>query len=53
MQLEQLYQKALNFEYLTKEEGMFLFENAPLAELSYVADTLRKKHIVLNTSQRL
>jgi cyclic dehypoxanthinyl futalosine synthase len=45
MQLEQLYQKALNFEYLTKEEGMFLFENAPLAELSYVADTLRKKQV--------
>ena len=45
MQLEQLYQKALNFEYLTKEEGMFLFEKAPLAELSYVADTLRKKQV--------
>ena len=35
MQLEELYKRALNFEYLTKEEGMFLFENAPLAELSY------------------
>lgn len=45
MQLEQLYQKALNFDYLTKEEGMFLFEHAPLAELSYVADTLRKKQV--------
>ena len=42
MQLDELYKKALNFEYLTKEEGMFLFENAPLAELSYVADELRK-----------
>ncbi len=45
MQLEQLYQKALNFDYLTIEEGMFLFENAPLAELSYLADTLRKKQV--------
>ncbi len=30
MQLEALYQRALNFEHLSKEEGMFLFENAPL-----------------------
>lgn len=42
MQLDELYKKALNFEFLTKEEGMFLFENAALSELSYVADELRK-----------
>lgn len=29
MQLADLYQKALNFEFLTIEEGMFLFEHAP------------------------
>ena len=45
MQLADLYQKALNFEFLTIEEGMFLFENAPLAELSFVADELRKKQV--------
>ncbi len=45
MQLEELYKKALNFEYLTKEEGMFLFENAPLNELSYIANELRKKQV--------
>ena len=45
MQLDELYKKALNFEYLTKEEGMFLFENAPLNELSYIANELRKKQV--------
>jgi len=45
MQLDVLYQKALNFEYLTKEEGMFLFEHAPLTELTYVANELRKKQV--------
>ena len=42
MNLETLYQRDLNFEHLTKEEGMFLFENAPLNELSHVANELRK-----------
>lgn len=42
MELSQLYKKALNFEFLSAEEGVFLFENAPLTELSYVANELRK-----------
>jgi cyclic dehypoxanthinyl futalosine synthase len=42
MQLADLYQKALNFEFLSIEEGMFLFEQAPLAELMNVADEMRK-----------
>jgi cyclic dehypoxanthinyl futalosine synthase len=41
MQLNDLYQKALNLEFLSVEEGMFLFEHAPLTELVVVADTLR------------
>ena len=45
MNLETLYQRALNFEHLTKEEGMFLFENAPLNELSHIANELRKKQV--------
>lgn len=45
MQLSDLYQRALNFEFLTKEEGQFLFEQAPLAELMHVADELRKKQV--------
>lgn len=42
MQLTNLYKKALAFEFLTVEEGVYLFENAALAELMYVADELRK-----------
>lgn len=42
MNVESLYQKALQFEFLTAEEGIFLYEHAPLAELTHVANTLRK-----------
>lgn len=42
MQLADLYQKALAFEFLSIEEGMFLFNNAPLTELMEVANNLRK-----------
>lgn len=42
MELAALYQKALNFEFLTIEEGVFLFEHAPLTELMNIANELRK-----------
>ena len=42
MQLATLYTKALNFEFLSVEEGVFLFENAPTTELMQVANELRK-----------
>lgn len=42
MNLEDLYRKALDFEFLSEDEGVFLFEKAPLAELMYIADELRK-----------
>jgi len=45
MNLSQLYQKALDQEFLSVEEGMYLFEQAPLAALSFVADELRKKQV--------
>ena len=45
MQLRSLYDKALRFEFLSIEEGMFLFNEAPLSELMYVADELRKKQV--------
>jgi len=45
MQLADLYQKALKFEFLSVEEGMFLFEHAPLTELMNVADELRKMQV--------
>src|SRR6476659_1266705 len=43
--MNDLYKKALNFEFLSVEEGVFLFEKAPLTELMYVADELRKKQV--------
>jgi cyclic dehypoxanthinyl futalosine synthase len=42
MVLEQLYRKALNFEFLSVEEGVFLFQNAALTGLMHIADELRK-----------
>jgi cyclic dehypoxanthinyl futalosine synthase len=45
MQLADLYNKALAFEFLSIEEGMFLFENAPLTELMAVANDMRKHHV--------
>jgi len=43
-----LLQRALNFEFLSVEEGVQLFENAPLADLMFVADELRKKQVPHN-----
>src|SRR5215216_4887859 len=40
--LSQLFNKALRFEFLSAEEGLHLFEEAPLAELMYVGNELRK-----------
>lgn len=45
MQLSALYQRALDFDFLSMEEGVFLFENAPITELMYVANELRKKQV--------
>ncbi|MBQ19330.1 MAG: dehypoxanthine futalosine cyclase [Flavobacteriales bacterium] len=43
MQTAQLLEKALQSEFLTSEEGIFLFKNAPTAELMLVAHELRKE----------
>jgi cyclic dehypoxanthinyl futalosine synthase len=43
MQTDQLFQRALNFEFLSIEEGMHLFETVPTAELMAVAHALRMK----------
>ena len=45
MNLQDLYLKASNFEFLSKEEGMFLFREAPLSELMHIANELRKKQV--------
>ena len=42
MQLPDLYERASKFEFLSAEEGVFLFEHAPLSELMYIANELRK-----------
>jgi cyclic dehypoxanthinyl futalosine synthase len=45
MKLDDLYTKALHFELLTVEEGIQLFKEAPLSELMFVANELRKKQV--------
>ncbi len=45
MNIQALLQKALSGDFLTIEEGMFLFENAPLADLMAAADTLRREKV--------
>jgi cyclic dehypoxanthinyl futalosine synthase len=42
MKTSGLLEKALRFEFLSVEEGTFLFKNAALSELMTVADELRK-----------
>ena len=42
MLTDQLLHRALQFESLSQEEGLHLFKQAPLADLMYVADELRK-----------
>jgi cyclic dehypoxanthinyl futalosine synthase len=45
MNLADLFQKALSFEFLTAEEGQQLYHRASLAELMYVADEMRKTQV--------
>jgi cyclic dehypoxanthinyl futalosine synthase len=45
MLLTELFDKALRFEALSVDEGMFLLEQASLTELMFVADELRKKQV--------
>jgi cyclic dehypoxanthinyl futalosine synthase len=48
MQVENLLQRALNLEFLSIEEGVFLFEHASTAELMYVGNKLRFHHVPTN-----
>ncbi|HUB59580.1 MAG TPA: cyclic dehypoxanthinyl futalosine synthase [Puia sp.] len=45
MDLSELYKRALNKEFLDKEQGAYLFAHAPLAELMQVADKLRESQV--------
>lgn len=51
MIVNNLLNKASNFEFLSIEEGIFLYENAPTSELMFVANELRK--IQKNNSQKV
>lgn len=42
MRIDELLSRALKFEFLSIEEGVHLFNNAPTAELVFVANELRK-----------
>lgn len=45
MNIADLLHRALRLEWLTPEEGVFLFENASTAELMYVGNALRQYHV--------
>ncbi len=45
MQTSDLLQRALDREFLSPEEGVFLFEQASTAELMYVGNQLRQFHV--------
>ena len=44
-ELQNLYNDALNFEFLTVEEGMQLYYHAPIIDLIYIADELRQQQV--------
>jgi cyclic dehypoxanthinyl futalosine synthase len=45
MNTADLLEKALRFEFLSQEEGVFLYHNAATADLAFVANELRKKQV--------
>jgi cyclic dehypoxanthinyl futalosine synthase len=45
MNVQELLQRALRLEWLTPEEGVFLLETAPTADLMYVGNALRQHHV--------
>ncbi|HXH99333.1 MAG TPA: cyclic dehypoxanthinyl futalosine synthase [Sphingobacteriaceae bacterium] len=45
MNVSNLLSKALQFNFLTAEEGVFLFREATTTDLMYTADELRKKQV--------
>lgn len=45
MHIDSLLDRALRLEFLSAEEGVFLFEQAPTSALMYVANQLRQHHV--------
>jgi cyclic dehypoxanthinyl futalosine synthase len=48
MNIDDLLQKALQKDFLTAEEGVFLFEKAATSELMYVGNALRQRAVPSN-----
>ena len=51
MNIEALLKRAINLEFLTIEEGVYLFENAPTAELMFASNEIR--NIKKNNSKKV
>ena len=45
MNTAELLERAMQFDFLTKEEGVFLYHHAATADLAFVANELRKKQV--------
>ena len=45
MNTEKLLERALQFDFLSVDEGIYLYENAATADLTYVANELRKLQV--------
>ena len=45
MEIEQLYKKALSLNPLNIDEGLTLYNSAPLSDLMYIANTLRQIYV--------
>lgn len=45
MMIQDLLERALRKEFLTAEEGLMLFEQAPTSSLLYVGNALRQQHV--------
>lgn len=45
MHVHDLLHKALNLEFLNREEGVFLLEQGAMADMMYVGHQIRKKHV--------
>lgn len=45
MDIQNLLDRSLRLEWLTPEEGVFLFENASTADLIYTGNALRQHHV--------
>lgn len=44
-QIDSLLQRAINLEFLSAEEGVFLFNNASTPDLMYVGNTIKQHHV--------